>query len=142
MRTLVEAYLAGATPPPPVCTALGIRMVSGIEGRAEFHYDADGRHANPMGTLHGGILCDLADGAMGMAIASTLEEGESFTTLELKTNFLRPIWNAKLRAIGRVVSRGKSVAMLECDVLDEKDRLVAKATSTVMLLAGDAAKGR
>jgi uncharacterized protein (TIGR00369 family) len=54
--------------------------------------DAGPQHANPMGTLHGGILCDLADAAMGIAYASTLEEGESFTTLELKINFFKPIW--------------------------------------------------
>ena len=142
MRKLVESYLAGTTAPPTVCTSLGIRMVSGGGGTAEFHYEADGRHANPMGTLHGGILCDLADGAMGMAIASLLEDGESFTTLELKTNFLRPVWNAKLRAKGRVVNKGRTVALLECDVLDEKERLVAKSTSTVMILSGDMAKGR
>ncbi|MFQ5771237.1 MAG: PaaI family thioesterase, partial [bacterium] len=50
------------------------------------------QHANPMGTLHGGVLCDIADAAMGMAYASTLEQGESFTTLELKINFLKPVW--------------------------------------------------
>lgn len=142
MQQLVEGYLAGKIPPPPVCTALGIQMVSGANGEAEFRYEADGRHANPMGTLHGGILCDLADGAMGMAMASLLEDGESFTTLELKTNFLRPVWNAKLRAKARVVSKGRTVALLECDVWDEKDRLVAKTSSTVMVLTGEMAKGR
>lgn len=59
-------------------------------------FEASGRHANPMGTLHGGVLCDIADAAMGMAYASTLEEGETFGTLELKINFLKPVWNARL----------------------------------------------
>lgn len=142
MRKLVEAYLSGAVPPPTVCSSLGIRMVAGAEGAAEFRYTADGRHNNPMGTLHGGILCDLADGAMGMAIASTLEEGESFTTLELKTNFLRPVWTGELVARGKVLSKGKTVALLTCDVADEKGRLVAHVTSTVMILTGEMAKGR
>ena len=67
---------------------------------------AEERHSNPMGTIHGGILCDLADAAMGMAYFSTLEPGESFTTLELKINFLRPFWTGRLVARARVVSRG------------------------------------
>ena len=59
-----------------------------------------------MGTLHGGILCDVADAAMGMAFASTLAPEESFTTVELKINFFRPVWQAPLRAEGTVVQRG------------------------------------
>jgi uncharacterized protein (TIGR00369 family) len=60
-------------------------------GRALVTLAAERRHANPMGTLHGGILCDIADAAMGMAFASTLAPGESFTTIELKINFFRPV---------------------------------------------------
>jgi len=67
------------------------------------------QHANPMGTLHGGILCDIADAAMGMAFASTLAPEESFTTVELKVNFFRPIWQAQLRAEGTVVQRGRTI---------------------------------
>jgi len=79
---------------------------------------------------------------MGMAFFSTCAEGESFTTLELKINFLRPFWTGTLLAHGWVVQRGKTVGMTECDVVDEKDRLIAKATSTVMALRGEAAAGR
>jgi uncharacterized protein (TIGR00369 family) len=95
-----------------------------------------------MGTLHGGILCDLADAAMGVAFASTLSAGESFTTLELKINFLRPVWDALLIAEAHVVSRGRTVGMAECKITDERNRFIAKATSTCMVLAGDAAKNR
>jgi uncharacterized protein (TIGR00369 family) len=104
--------------------------------------EAGPQHANPMGTLHGGILCDLADGAMGMAFFTTCAEGESFTTLELKINFLRPFWTGTLLAHGWVVQRGRTVGMTECDVVDDNDRLIAKATSTVMALRGEAAAGR
>ena len=95
-----------------------------------------------MGTLHGGILCDLADVAMGMAYASTLDEGESFTTLELKINFLRPVREADLVADGVVVSRGRTVGLAECAIVDERGRLIAKATSTCMTLRGEQAHGR
>jgi uncharacterized protein (TIGR00369 family) len=104
--------------------------------------EAGEQHSNPMGTLHGGVLCDVADAAMGMAFFTTCAEGESFTTLELKINFLRPFWTGTLLAHGRVVQRGQTVGMTECDVVDEAGRLIAKATSTVMALRGDAAQGR
>jgi uncharacterized protein (TIGR00369 family) len=100
------------------------------------------RHANPMGTLHGGVLCDIADAAMGSAYGTLLDEGESFTTLELKINFLRPVWDATLTATGRVISRGKTVGLTECDITDEQGRLVARASSTCLTLRGDQAKGR
>jgi uncharacterized protein (TIGR00369 family) len=95
-----------------------------------------------MGTVHGGILCDLADAAMGTAWVTTLKEGESFTTLELKINFLRPFWQGKLIAHGRVVKRGRMVGMAECDVVDEQDRLIARVSCTQLTLQGETAEGR
>jgi len=79
-----------------------------------------------MGTLHGGILCDIADAAMGMAFASTLAPEESFTTVELKINFFRPVWEARLTAEGRVVQRGRTIGYVECEITDEENRLVAR----------------
>jgi uncharacterized protein (TIGR00369 family) len=100
------------------------------------------QHANPMGTLPGGILCDIADAAMGMAFASTLAPEESFTTVELKVNFFRLIWQAQLRAEGTVVQRGRTIGYVECDITDEENRLVAKAASTCMVLRGQKSAGR
>lgn len=79
---------------------------------------------------------------MGIAYGCALGEGEAFTTLELKINFLRPVWSGKLRAVGRVVKKGATIGLAECDVLDEKERLVARASSTCMTLRGDQAQGR
>jgi uncharacterized protein (TIGR00369 family) len=95
-----------------------------------------------MGTLHGGILCDVADGAMGTAYASLLEEGETFTTLELKINFLKPVRAGRLTAVGTVLKSGRTVGLAECRVTDESGSLVAHATSTCMTLRGEAAEGR
>ena len=128
--------------PPPVAELLGIEVVSFGEGETTMKLDAQERHSNPMGTIHGGILCDLADAAMGMSFYSTLAEGETFTTLELKMNYVRPFWTGTLLAHGRVISRGKTVGLTECRVVDAEDRLIAHATSTVMTLRGDAAQGR
>ena len=80
-------------------------------GRAVFEMEADERHHNPMGTLHGGVYCDLADAAMGYAYAATLGEGETFTTVELKINFLRAVRQGRLTAEARVVKAGSAWAM-------------------------------
>ena len=138
----VRAMIRGEAPNAPVASLVGFRVVEAGEGAAVFEMEAGPQHANPMGTLHGGILCDLADGAMGVAYASTLDEGESFTTLELKINFLKPVWNAQLRAAAHVVKRGKTVGLVECDVTDETGSLVARASSTCLTLAGEKASGR
>ena len=138
----IERVMRGELPPPPVATLIGFRLTSIRPGEAVVELETGERHANPMGTLHGGILCDIADAAMGLAYAATLEDDESFTTLELKINFLKPVWTAKLRALARVVKRGRTVGMVECDITDDKERLVARSTSTCMTLRGDEAKGR
>jgi uncharacterized protein (TIGR00369 family) len=96
----------------------------------------------PWGTLHGGILCDLADAAMGFAYASTLAEGESFTTIELKINFLHPVWQTRLTATGHVVQCGGTVGLVECDIIDAQGGLVARASSTCMTLRDAQAQGR
>lgn len=138
----MERMVRGEVPQPPIGHLLGMRLVRVARGEAEFELDADQRHANPMGTLHGGILGDIADAAMGIAFASTLEEGETFTTLELKINFLKPVWKARLTARGRLVKRGRTVGLAECDVFNETQELVARATSTCMVLRGEEARGR
>src|SRR5260370_36418293 len=137
---IMRRAIAGDGPPPPAATLIGMRMVAIEPGRSRFELDADERHHNPMGTLHGGILCDIADIAMGSAYASTLEEGESFTTLELKINFLRPVKAARLAAEGIVVQRGRTVGMTEGAITDEQGRLIATASSTCLTLRGDQAR--
>ena len=127
----------------PIARLIGFRPVSASGGRATVELDTDlDRHANPMGTVHGGVLCDVADAAMGIAYASTLEDGESFTTVELKINFLRPVWQTRLTAEGHVVQRGRTIGLVECDVTDSEGRLVARASSTCMTLRDGRAQGR
>lgn len=121
-------------PPPPVGRLVGFTMKSVEPGRAVFEMEADERHHNPMGTLHGGIYCDLADAAMGFAYAATLGEGETFTTIELRINFLRAVRKATLTAEARVVKAGSTLGYVECEVKDETGKLVAKAASTCMKL--------
>jgi len=126
----------------PVGRLIGFAAKEIADGRAVVTLAAGRQHANPMGTMHGGILCDIADAAMGLAFASTLGPEESFTTVELKVNFFRPVWEAQLKAEGKVVRRGKSIGYVECEVTDERGQLVAKAASTCLALRGEDAKGR
>jgi uncharacterized protein (TIGR00369 family) len=126
----------------PIARLIGFEVKDIADGRATVVLAAGPQHANPMGTLHGGILCDIADAAMGIAFASTLAPEESFTTVELKINFLRAVWQAQLKAEGTVVRRGGTIGYVECAITDEKNRLVAKAASTCMVLRGQKAAGR
>ena len=125
-----------------VARLIGFEARDVANGHATVTLSAGPQHANPMGTLHGGILCDIADAAMGLAFASTLAPEETLTTVELKINFFRPVWQAQLRAEGTVVQRGQTMGYVECTITDEENRLVAKAASTCMVLRGQKAAGR
>jgi uncharacterized protein (TIGR00369 family) len=142
MLHLSQAIVRGEAPPPPIGRLIGFDLISVKSGEAVIELQATEVHANPMGTLHGGVLCDIADATMGIAYSSNLDDGESFTTLELKINFLKPIWRARLIATGRVLKQGRTVGLVECDITDDKGNLVAHATSTCLTLRGEQAKGR
>ena len=140
MATMLEQgqkLVRGEATPPPIARLLGFVMNRLEPSHAVFEMEADERHHNPMGTLHGGVYCDLADAAMGYAYASTLAEGETFTTVELKINFFRPVRQGRLTAEARVVKSGSTLGYVECDVKDQNGQLVAKAASTCMKLRQD-----
>ena len=145
MGRLIDRFTAGLghdEAVAPVAKLVGFRPTAIEAGKAVFQLEAGPQHANPMGTLHGGIICDVADAAMGTAYASTLGEDETFTTLEMKVNFLRPFWNGTLIATARVVKSGRTIGLAECDVTDTEGRLVARGMSTCMTLRGKASEGR
>jgi uncharacterized protein (TIGR00369 family) len=127
IHPLVEKVLATK---PPIAELLGFDVEEIGDGRAVGVMQAGPQHANPMGTLHGGVLCDLADA------------GESFTTVSLSINFFRPVWQSRLRAEGRVLTRGKNVGYIECEVTDQHGKQVAKLNSTCIVLRGEQAKQR
>jgi uncharacterized protein (TIGR00369 family) len=137
-----QDFRARAKNDVPIARLIGFEVKEIGDGRATIGLAAGPQHANPMGTLHGGILCDIADAAMGIAFGSTLAPEESFTTVELKINFFRPVWQAQLTAEGTVVRRGRTIGYVECSITDEENRLVAKAASTCMVLRDEKATGR
>lgn len=138
----LQKMVRGEVPPPPVAKLIGFDIVSIEVGRSVFELEAGPEHANPMGTLHGGILCDVADAACGTAMASTLEDDETFTSLDLSIKFMKPVWTSKLRVTAQMVKRTRTLGVLECEVVDESGSLVARVYSTCMALRGDDAKGR
>ena len=138
----LQRMVRGELTPPPVAMLIGLELIEVEDGRAVFRLRAEERHQNPMGTIHGGVLCDLADAAMGCAFATTIADGETYTTLELAINFLKPFWAGTLTATGRMVKRTRRTGLTECDIVDEKGSLVARAKSTCLILDGEDAKGR
>jgi uncharacterized protein (TIGR00369 family) len=134
IRDIADKILHGEAA-PPIARLLGLVLKAIEPGRAVFEMEIDQRHHNPMGTLHGGIYCDLADAAMGFAYGATLGEDESFTTVELKINFFRPVREGKLTAEAHVVKAGSTLGYVECDVKDANGKLVARAASTCMKLS-------
>ncbi len=111
-----------------------MRLVKFEQGRATMSLKADRRFHNPMGTLHGGVMTDLADACMGIATMTTLADDESFTTLELKMNFLRPVIEGELTAEAKVVHRGRTVAMTEVVLKNQEGKDIARGTATQMVL--------
>jgi uncharacterized protein (TIGR00369 family) len=138
----LRGIIQGQVAPPPVAQLIGLRLISVDLGRCVMELEASARHANPMGTLHGGVICDLADLAMGSAMASTLEDDESFTTLDLTSKFFKPVWNARLEAVAQVTRRTRTLGFVECAVTDDSGSLVAKVFSTCMVLRAQEAAGR
>jgi uncharacterized protein (TIGR00369 family) len=131
----LQAMIAGKVPNPPISEVLNFHLAEVSKGRAVFEGTPDPRFYNPIGTVHGGFAMTLLDSALGCAIFTTLLKGEKWTTLEMKTNMVRPIVKdtGTLRAEGRVIHRGRTVATSEGDLKDAAGKLYAHATTTCMI---------
>lgn len=132
VQRLLDDWLNGSYI-PPVIDLIGIELLECKDGAAHLALQTEPRHCNPMGIVHGGILCDLADAAMGVAVAAALQEGETFATVALHVSYFRPVQESRLTAVGKVVSRSRTVGHVECDITDEQGQLVARATSTCVI---------
>ncbi|HYC89962.1 MAG TPA: PaaI family thioesterase [Thermoanaerobaculia bacterium] len=128
LSELVRKWQAGEVELAPITTLLEVRPVSIGEGEARVELTATSRLHNNLGTVHGGVFCDIADMAMGVALASVAEEGEFFITLQMQMSYFLPVVEGRLSAHARVIRRGRTSAHMECDLEDGEDRLVARAT--------------
>jgi uncharacterized protein (TIGR00369 family) len=133
---------AGSAPESPVGAMLGWEVVSVGEGEATLAMDAGARFANRGGPVQGGIITALADTATGFAFGTTLEPDESTTNIELKMNFLRPVFEDRFEASATVVNRGRTLGLVECSVRNSEGKLVARLSTTYMVLRGERAEGR
>ena len=132
------------TYPTAISQLLAFEIAAIGRGTATVVVDVDSvRHGNQQGTVHGGFLVELADAAIGTAHSTLMERGESFTSIDLRAVFLRPVWRDTLRAHATPTFSGNTITHYHCDVVRSSDgKPVATATSTVMTLRGDRATGR
>lgn len=133
--SFLQGIVNGTLPNPPISETLGFHLVEVSQGRAVFESVPAFRHYNPIGTVHAGLAATLLDSALGCAIFSTIAKGETWTTLELKLNLVRPLTKdtGPVRAEGRVIHRGRTVATSEGDLKDRAGKLYAHATTTCMI---------
>jgi uncharacterized protein (TIGR00369 family) len=132
----VRQIFDGELPPPPIADLMGFRGVEFDHGRAIFEMTPGPQHYNPIGTVHGGVALTLLDSAMGCAVHTTLEAGVGYTTLEVKTNFVRAITadTGLIRCEGTVVHSGSRIATAEGRLTDAAGRLLAHGTTTCLII--------
>jgi len=111
---------------------LGARITEAEPGRVVLELEAGPQHRHGGGVVQGGVITQIADAAMGMSLATLQEDGLWNTTIELKINFLRPVVDGRLRAEGRVIEMKQTLLFSEADVVDDRGRLIARASSTCM----------
>jgi uncharacterized protein (TIGR00369 family) len=131
----LRAIVAGELPPAPIQSLIGFRLIEADEGRVVFEGDPGEQHYNPIGSVHGGVAATLLDSALGAAVHSTLPQGSAYVTLEVKFNLVRPITaeTGAVRAEGRVIHRGRTVATSEAHLRDGAGKLLAHASSTCLI---------
>lgn len=133
--SFLRALRDGALPPPPITETLGFRLSLVEPGRVIFEGEPQLRHYNPIGSVHGGFAMTLLDSALGCAVHSTLKKGETYTTLEIKVNLVRPLTKdtGLVAAEGRILHRGRTVGTAEGDIKDRSGKIYAHATTTCMI---------
>ena len=133
----INAIFSGELPAPPISTLMGFRGVSAEPGRAVFEMEPGPQHYNPIGSVHGGIALTLLDSAMGCAVHTLLEAGVGYATLEVKTNFVRPITadTGLIRCEGVVIHRGARIATAEGKLTDAVGKLLAHGTTTCLIFS-------
>jgi uncharacterized protein (TIGR00369 family) len=132
----LRAMAEGKVPHPPVMDLMDIESFEPELGRVVVTMRAQEFHYNPLGGVHGGVIATLLDTAAGCSVHSTLAADERYTSLDLTTKFLRPVTTASglLRCEGKVLNRGRRVALAQAELTDQSGRLVAHATSSCLIM--------
>ena len=131
----LKAIIDGTLPAPPIAKMMEYSLTEAEPGRAVFECVPQFAHYNPIGVVHGGLAMTLLDSALACAIHTTLKQGEGYTTLEIKVNLTRALTKdtGLVRATGRVLHRGRTIATSEGDIRDAAGALYAHATTTCMI---------
>lgn len=130
----LQAMVDGMIPPPPIAVLMGFGVTEVAPGRVVFTCTPDESVYNPIGTVHGGLVCALLDSVCGCAVQSTLPLGQAYTSVEIKVSFLRAVHAGDaLTAVGTVVKPGRRVAFSQGEVRDAAGRAVATATSSCLV---------
>lgn len=132
-REYLQGMIDGRIPPPPIAELASSRLVSVGDGEAVFRCTPDESWLNPLGLIHGGLLCTLMDSAMGVAVQSTQPVGRGYATIELKVSFLKPapFDGSELEARGRALRVGRRIAFAEAHAYDTQGTLLGHATSSL-----------
>ena len=136
-RDRVYASWNSRKSPSPATEILGITIEKLAQGRSIMRMNVDEQLHNLSGTMHGGVMGDIADAAMGIALATTLRANEDFTTIEFKMSFLRPHVKGLLRAEGSIAKRGRRIAFTEAVLTNSRKKIVAKSSGTCLLMKRD-----
>ena len=131
----LQAMIDGELPQPPISGLLQFGVVSAEPGRVVFTCQPDESAYNPIGAIHGGLVCTLLDSVTGCAVHSTLPQGKGYTSVEIKVNYLKAVRlsSGPLTATGTVVKSGSRVGFAEGVVTDASGAVVATATSTLLI---------
>ncbi len=132
----LDAIRTGELPPPPIAAHFEFRITGVQPGEVTFACTPDESAYNPIGLVHGGLVCTLLDSVTGCAVQSTLPAGAAYTSIEIKVNYLRPVHGhtGELVARGWVTKPGRRVAFAEGEVRDAEGKLVATASSTCLIM--------
>lgn len=125
----------GELPAAPIASHFGMDLIEVGPGTVTFRCQPDESHYNPIGTVHGGLVCTLLDSALGCATHTTLPSGSGYTSIEIKVNYLRPVsaGSGALTCRGRVTKPGRRVAFAEGEVMDDQGKVVATASGSLLI---------
>ncbi|MCW1959758.1 MAG: PaaI family thioesterase [Mycobacterium sp.] len=131
MRRIANGTLPGA----PIASHFAMDVIEVGPATVTFRCRPDESHYNPIGTVHGGLVCTLLDSALGCATHTTLQAGTGYTSIEIKVNYLRPVTadSGPLICTGRVTKPGSRVAFAEGEVVDSHGKLVASASGSLLI---------
>lgn len=134
-REFLQAILETRLPPPPMAALIGSELVSVGEGEAVFRCTPDESTYNPLGMVHGGLLCTLLDTAAGCAAHTLLPAGAGYASIEIKVSFLRPLRAdaGELEVHGRALKVGRRIAFAEANAQDGSGELVGHATTSLAI---------